>query len=60
MNDKDLDDFITAGAALLGIPIAPEWQPAVRMHLAVSLTHAAAVVDFPLPDDAEPAPVFRP
>jgi hypothetical protein len=60
MNDKDLDDFITAGAALLGIPIVPEWQPAVRMHLAVSLTHAAAFVDFPLPDDAEPAPVFRP
>ncbi len=60
MNDKELDEFITAGAALLGIAIAIEWQPAIRMHLAASLIQAAAVVDFPLPDEAEPAWVFRP
>jgi len=60
MKDKDLDDFITAGTALLGIAIAPEWQVAIRMHLSVSLVHAAAVLEFPLPDEAEPAAVYRP
>jgi Protein of unknown function (DUF4089) len=60
MNDAELDEFITAGAALLGVPIAPEWQPAIRMHMAASLIHAAMVVEFLLPDDAEPAAVFRP
>jgi hypothetical protein len=60
MNDAELDEFITAGAALLGVPIAREWQPAIRMHMAASLMHAAMVVEFLLPDDAEPAAVFRP
>jgi Protein of unknown function (DUF4089) len=60
MNDKELDEFISAGGALLGIPIAPEWQPAIRMNIAASLIHAAMVVEFVLPDDAEPAAVFRP
>jgi len=60
MNNEDLDLLIAAGTALLRIPIAPEWQPAIRTHLAASLVHAAAVLEFPLPDDAEPAAIFRP
>lgn len=56
----DLDALIAAGAALLGIPLRPEWREAIRMHLAISLDHARAVTEFPLPDDAEPAPVFEP
>lgn len=60
MTDDELAEFITAGAALLGIPIAPEWQPAIRAHLAACLIHATMVGEFPLPDDAEPAAVFRP
>lgn len=58
--EQPLDDFIAAGTALLGLPIAPEWQPAIRMHLAIALAHAATVLAFKLSDDAEPAPVFSP
>lgn len=58
MNDDDLDRLIAAGTALLNIPIEPGWQPTIRRHLAISLGHAAGVLDFALPDDADPAPVF--
>ena len=37
----------------------PEWLPAVKANLEVTLKHAATVAEFDLPDDAEPAPVFR-
>ncbi len=40
------------------LPIEPAWKPAVRSNLEVTLRLAAAVADFPLPDEAEPAPVF--
>jgi hypothetical protein len=59
MNDPAaLDAYIDAGTALLGIPVRPEWRDAIRQHLAVSFDLAGAVLDFPLPDEAEPAPVF--
>ena len=54
-----LDDFITAAAASLALPIDPAWKPAVRMHLDITLKLGKLVEDFELPDDAEPAPVFR-
>ena len=44
---------------MLALPIDPAWLPAVRSNLDVTLKHAAAVAEFNLPDDAEPAPVFR-
>jgi hypothetical protein len=54
-----LDALIDAGTALLGIPIADTWRETIRLHLEVSLGHAANVEGFALPDEAEPAPVFR-
>ena len=54
-----LDEFIAAAAAALGLPLEPEWQPSVKANLAVTLKHAALVDEFPLPDAAEPAPVFE-
>jgi hypothetical protein len=54
-----LDDYIDAAATLLRLSVAPEWKPAIRANLAVTLRLAALVDDFPLPDDAEPAPVFQ-
>jgi hypothetical protein len=56
---KPLDDFITAGARTLGLAIDKAWMPAVRSHLDVTLRHGALVAAFALPDDAEPAPVFK-
>ena len=59
MATDSLDDFIDAAAQALGLPIEPEWKPAVKANLTVTLKLAALVAEFPLPDDAEPAPVFK-
>lgn len=58
-DDKTLDAFIVAGAKAMGIPLEPAWMPAIRANLGVTLAHGATVGGFPLPDEAEPAPVFR-
>jgi hypothetical protein len=55
----DLDALIEAVRWLFGLEIRPEWHGAIRQHLRVSLDHAQNVSDFPLPDEPEPAPVFK-
>ena len=47
-------------AALVGLPISPTDLPGVAVALGVLLSVAQLVTDFPLPDDVEAAPVFRP
>ncbi len=59
MKDDQLDALIDASAAALALPIEPEWKPAIRANLAVTLRLAAMVAELPLPDEAEPAPVFE-
>jgi Protein of unknown function (DUF4089) len=54
-----LDQMVEAGCALLGIAPEPSWLPSIRQNLEVSLRLARLVDDFPLADEAEPAPVFR-
>lgn len=51
-------DFIDAAARLLDLPIEPAWKPAVAANLAATLRLAASFMEFPLTDDAEPAPIF--
>jgi hypothetical protein len=53
-----LDAFVDAAAHALALPVEPAWKGAVKTNLAVTLALAASFADFPLPDDAEPAPVF--
>ena len=53
-----LDAFVDAAAHALALPVEPAWKGAVKANLAVTLALAASFADFPLPDDAEPAPVF--
>ena len=60
MTEAELDAYMDASAAVLGIAIAPEWRDAVRANLALSLRMAATGAAFPLEDEAEPAPVFTP
>ena len=55
----DIDAWLDANAALLGIPVAPEWRDAVRQHLRITRDIAQLVLEFPLPDEADPAPIFR-
>ena len=60
---SDLPDLDAAHletlAALLGIPLLPEWHETVRFNLEVSLRLARAVAEFPLDDEADMAAVFR-
>jgi hypothetical protein len=53
-----LDQFIEAAAHALALAVEPAWKGAVKANLEVTLRLAASFADFPLPDDAEPAPVF--
>ena len=53
-----LDQFIEAAAYALALPVEAAWKGAVKANLEVTLRLAASFADFPLPDDAEPAPVF--
>jgi Protein of unknown function (DUF4089) len=53
-----LDDLIDAPARALDLPIEPAWKEDVKINLRVTLERAAWVAEFPLPDEAEPAPVF--
>ena len=50
---------IEAGAKMLDLTIEPPWLPSVRANLEVSLRLAKLVDEFPLPDDHEPASIFR-
>ena len=55
---NELYQFIEAAACLLDLPIELAWKKAVKGHLEVTLRLAASFAEFPLPDEAEPAPVF--
>jgi hypothetical protein len=54
-----LDDFVTAAARALALPLEPQWLPTIRANLEVNLRMATFVAGFALPDESEPAPVFR-
>ena len=58
MAADSLDDYIDAVSKALGLPVQDAWKPAVKANLEVSLRLARLVVDFPLPDETEPASVF--
>ena len=47
-------------AAAIGLPLDSARQAAVVQHLAVMLAAAVLVLEFPLPDEVEAAPVFEP
>jgi hypothetical protein len=53
-----LDAYMDAAVSVLGIPLDPAWRDQVRFHLQLSLRMAELVQGFPLPDEADPAPVF--
>jgi hypothetical protein len=61
MNSKHdpLDSYIDSAAATLGIPIDPAWKPTIRANLDVTFKLATLVAEKELPDEAEPAPVFK-
>ncbi len=60
IDDQSLDALIDAAAPLLGLTLDVAWREAVRTHLGISLRHGLAVAAFDLPDELDPAPLFRP
>jgi len=54
-----LDAYIGSAAVALGIPIDAAWKPTIRANLDVTFRFAGFVGEKELPDDAEPAPVFK-
>ena len=59
MSADNLEVLIAASARALALPVEPAWYPTIRSNLEVTFRLAALVADYPLLDDAEPAPVFR-
>lgn len=52
--------YVEQAAKLLGIEIPSEALPGVIANLERSAAIARPLLEFPLPDDAEAGPVFRP
>ena len=57
---EQLGAYVDETARRVGLPIAPEHRPGVIQFTAGLLAMAALVMEFPLPDDVEAGPVFRP
>jgi len=51
--------MVAAAAPALGLQMDPAWEAAVTFNLQLLIRHATLVDEFALPDEAEPAPVFR-
>ena len=57
--DFEPEAVIDALAPLLGVEIAPEYRLGVATNLRVTAALAKLVLEFPLGDESEPAPVFH-
>ena len=55
----DAASYVDAAAALTGLPLDSAHRPGVILNMQRIAEMASLVMSFPLPDDAEPAPVFR-
>lgn len=52
--------YAERAAAAIGLPLDPARKAAVAQQLGAMLAAAALVLEFPLPDGVEAAPVFGP
>ncbi len=59
MNDDAILVWIRSSAAMLKVPLDPAWLPAIQAHVEVTFRLARLIDEFPLPDEAEPAPVYE-
>jgi hypothetical protein len=55
-----LEGWMEAMLPVLGIAADPDHRPGILANLRVTTRLAAMVLDFPLDEREEPAPVFRP
>ena len=59
MSTDTLDTYIDAVGGALALPVEAAWKPAIRANLDVTLKMARMVQEFPLPDEIEPASIYR-
>ena len=59
MSEDMTDAWITSSAAMLGLPVEAAWLPTIRANVEVTFRLAKLIDDFPLGDEAEPAPVYE-
>jgi hypothetical protein len=52
--------YVDAAAALMGLPLDPAHRPGVILNMQRIAEMAVLVMAFPLPEETEPASVFRP
>jgi hypothetical protein len=57
---QDWEAYVRAASALHGVALDDERRREVAVQLQRIHAIARALLDHPLPDDVEPAPVFRP
>jgi hypothetical protein len=56
----DAETYVDAAAALIGLPLDLAHRSGVIINMRRIAEMAALVMALPLPDETEPAPVFRP
>ena len=56
----DIDAWIDAMMPVLGITLDPAFRPGVVQNLQVVLRLSGIVLEFPLDEREEPAPVYEP
>ena len=59
LDDHAAGAVVDAALPMLGLAIDPAWRPAIVANLKATANAARLVLDFPLDDAVEPAPVFR-
>lgn len=59
-DEQAIRAYVDEIASRLDLSIDPASRPLVAAHLARLWTAAAVLMEFPLPEDVEPAQVFRP
>lgn len=59
-NSINIAQYVEQTAQLIDLPIAPEYQLSVVENFAKIAAIATLVIEFPLPEDIELAPVFEP
>jgi hypothetical protein len=59
-NPTDPTLFVEQMAAIVGLPLQPEHQPGVIENFTRIQAIAQLVMEFPLPEEIEPAPTFNP
>jgi len=60
MSPERIEAHVDASAALIGLPIGPEYRAGVVRYFGIAASLAELVMALPLAAEDEPAPVFVP